>query len=92
MGRKGRLTVIKLRVVGPNQTEVKVGHVTLFFSYNTLVAAHGENGFLRTEEKYSQTTTRHINKWLAGAYASPVPQATLERLANHMVVYAAVTS
>jgi len=62
---------MKLRVIGPNQTEVEINDkVTVFFSYETPVAAWIRptgalnRPFIRTTKRWSSTTTRHINKWL----------------------------
>lgn len=57
---------MKLRVLGQNQTEVEAGEVTVLFSYNTPVAAELDGEFFVTQSKYSSTTTKHINSWLAG--------------------------
>lgn len=57
---------MKLRVIGPNQTEVEVDGVCVFFSYNTPVAAQVGREWFRTAIKHSSTTTKHINTWLAG--------------------------
>ena len=57
----------KLNVIGSNQTEVLKGDGSIvFFSYNTPVAVYipQTKEVLVTEEKYSTTTTRHINSWL----------------------------
>lgn len=72
---------IKLRVVGANQTEVELGRVTLFFSYNTLVAVNAGR-FYVTSHQYSKTTTRHINAWLHGANAERISQEALEVFAQ----------
>lgn len=49
-----------------NITEVKKQNGTIvLISYTTPVAAWvPEQGFYRTNEHYSATTTKHINKWL----------------------------
>jgi len=57
-----------LNKLGTNQTEITFGkdnHV--LFSYNTPVAAYFNGVFYRTSKKWSNTTSKHINKWLAGA-------------------------
>lgn len=61
-------------------TEVEIGAWTILFSYSTPVAANGPGGFFRTEEKFSPTTSKHINKWLAGAKAQLKPQSFFDRL------------
>jgi len=57
---------MKLRQIGPNQTEVDFnGTLTVLFSYETPVAAFKPGtGILRTAKKWSQTTSRHINAWV----------------------------
>jgi hypothetical protein len=73
---------IKANPIGPNQTEVRIGDKTLFFSYQTLVALNNGYKFFRTNERYSVTTSKHINRWLDGANAESIPQADLERMAE----------
>ena len=60
---------MKLKHLGPNMTELTffddnstVTHVILF-SYETPVAGWHVNRLFKTEEKYSRTTTKHINKY-----------------------------
>ncbi len=75
---------MKIRQVGPNQTELHLGSgVVVFFSYETPVAAHvAGTGFVRTSTHFSTTTSRHINKWLDGAKAVEVEQSFIEGLAK----------
>ena len=52
----------------------------ILFSYQTPVAAKIGSSFYKTEEKYSRTTTRHMNEWfrinlLYGATVETVPQS-----------------
>ena len=73
---------MKLRQIAANQTEITtVRDDVVLYSYSTPVAAFvaGE-GYVRTEEKYGQTTTRHINKWLNGVEAAFVPQDDINAL------------
>jgi hypothetical protein len=74
---------MKIKPVGSNMTELQLDDVHVLFSYETPVAAciFGE-GFVRTAQWYSQTTTRHINKWLDGVDAPEVPQAAIDALIN----------
>jgi len=65
---------MKLRVIGPNQTEVEVDGVCVFFSYNTPVAAQVGQEWFKTAVKHSATTSKHINTWLAGKPAVSMPQ------------------
>lgn len=57
---------MKLRNIGSNQTEIEIGKgVYVLFSYATPVAAFiPGQGYLRTNHKWSRTTTKHINKWV----------------------------
>jgi hypothetical protein len=56
---------VKLKRVTLSMTEVEMGDLTILFSYQTPVACHIQGrGFFRTSEKYSNTTTRHVNTWL----------------------------
>ena len=57
---------MNLKDLGSHQTEIeKSNGVTVFFSYNTPVAAHiPGKGFVKTSEFYSKTTSKHINQWL----------------------------
>jgi hypothetical protein len=63
-GRSGNM--LKIATMGPNQTELQIGDdVTVFFSYNTPVAAFvSGKGYIRSEAKYSMTTSKHVNSWL----------------------------
>jgi len=70
---------MKVKNIGSNQTEVHLnnGDIVLV-SYETPVAAFvvGE-GYYRTSEKWSATTTKHINKWLDGVKSFEVDQEVL---------------
>lgn len=65
---------MKVRNVGSNMTELEINGYTVLFSYQTPVAALTPQGYTKTSQWYSQTTTRHINKWLDGAEAVEMPQ------------------
>jgi hypothetical protein len=78
---------VELKVLGANQTEVIVGSNRLFFSYNTLVAMLYKNGdYYRAEpstvEKWSQTTSKHVNKWCP-SNATVIPYSKLVEIANN---------
>lgn len=66
--------------IGSNIYESKLPNGSvLFWSYNTVVAANLANeGYVRTEEHYSKTTTRQLNKWLAGLDYKTVSQKYLD--------------
>lgn len=67
---------MKVRNLGSNQTEVNVNGVLVLVSYSTPVAAYVSclapaglpRGHFKTSKKWSQTTSRHINKWYSGDY------------------------
>lgn len=73
---------MKVKNIGSNMTEVESKVATILVSYSTPVAAcmNDGSGFIRTSKKWSQTTTKHINKWLDGAKAREVDQAVLDNL------------
>jgi len=63
---------MKINNVGSNMTELSTNSgAVILFSYSTPVAAMLPSGqYVRTEKKYSATTTRHVNKWLQGVSAN----------------------
>ena len=66
---------MNLKPIAPNQTEVQHGTWTVFYSYSTAVACCDGNGrCYRVKEKYSPTTSRHVNKWLEGRRYTELPQ------------------
>ena len=71
---------MQLTPIASNMTEVETSEARILFSYRTPVAAYifGE-GYVKTEKKWSVTTSRHINKWGAKD-AKEVPQARLDNL------------
>ena len=83
-----------IKRISPNETEVVVNerlvdrekHARFFFSYDTIVAAKVGTKYYKTEEKFSQSTSRHLNKWLetegdhASAEAQIKPQTWFEKL------------
>lgn len=72
---------MKIKPIAANQTVLDRGFAQIFFSYETPVAAILPSGsIIRSNVKYSATTTKHINKWLNGAEAQLVPQNTIDNL------------
>jgi len=72
---------MKLYQKGSNMTELDLGFVQVFFSYETPVAARLTDGTLvRTDQWYSATTSKHINKWLQGCDALTVSQYHIDCL------------
>jgi hypothetical protein len=58
--------MLKLNPIGSNMNEVVVEGKYILFSYKTPVAGWDELGAFRTDEKFSMTTSKHINKYLGG--------------------------
>ena len=74
---------MKVKFLKANQTELHLNDGTVvFISYETPVAACLGNGdgFIRSEDFHSRTTSKHINQWLSGAKAITVPQMKLDNL------------
>jgi hypothetical protein len=73
---------MKLFPLATNQTVIELNNGTeVFFSYKTPVAAFVPGtGYIRTTEKFSRTTSKHINQWLRGYAASDVDQSVIESL------------
>lgn len=71
-----------LKQIGSNMTEITTAKGNkILFSYETPVAAWTEQGAVRTEQKFSATTSKHINKYLGGKdVGTPVPQSWIEGL------------
>lgn len=62
-----------------------LSRVDFLYSYDTPVAfyCHRSGTVYTTSQKFSTTTTRHLNKWLqrfAGYEIKPVPQATIDQI------------
>jgi hypothetical protein len=78
---------MNLKPIAANQNEVELENgITVFFSYRTPVAAHipGE-GFVKTDKKWSVTTSKHIGKFIArnggSGLVSIKPQSYFDQLA-----------
>ena len=73
---------MKIKSLGANRTELTLPSGTVvFFSYQTPVAAQlADGGFVRTDRRYSVTTSKHINQWLQGSSAREIPQAEIDAL------------
>lgn len=70
-----------LQHLAPNQTVLALDNGTeILFSYSTPVAAFVPGrGYVKTDRRYSVTTSKHINGW-AGKTAATVPQNELNAL------------
>lgn len=74
---------MKLNVIGANQTLVHLPVGSILFSYETPVAAYvSGRGYVRTAQKFSKTTTKHINQWLGSVNAEVIPQSEIEALVD----------
>jgi len=78
---------MKLKQIGANQTEVQLSdhyETQIFFSYEQAVCVRNEDGCFVTTQKYSQTTSRHINNWVANLsnIIKMVPQSEIDNLVN----------
>jgi hypothetical protein len=73
---------MKLSKLGPNTTELDLANgTTVLFSYKTPVAAYVVGrGLIKTEKKYSKTTSKHVSQWLDGREHETVDQVELDRL------------
>ena len=72
---------MRLKNLGPNRTELVFEDCSIFFSYETPVAAYIRgSGYVRSENFFSVTTSKHINKWLDGREAATVSQGIIEKL------------
>lgn len=72
---------MKLKLIGSNQKELDLGFAQVFFSYETPVAARlTDSSLVRTEDYYSVTTSKHINKWLQGSDCLIVSQERINSL------------
>lgn len=72
---------MKLIDLGTHQRELAVGGKLILFSYQTPVAAYIDGKYYRTQEKYSVTTSSHINKWLGDNEAESKPQSFFDECA-----------
>ena len=71
---------IRLKQIGSNVNLLQRNGNDILFSYETPVAVydHKNGEYLRTEQKFSRTTTRNINKWLGSVKAISVSQTVIE--------------
>ena len=78
---------MKLKQLGANQTEVQLSdhyETQIFFSYEQAVCVRTANGCFVTDKKYSQTTSGHINNWVANqsSIIQMVPQSEIDNFVN----------
>ena len=76
---------MQLTPIASNMTEVETSKARVLFSYRTPDAAYVfGRGYVKTENWYSVTTTRHINKWIDGGTAKEVAQTYLDNLVQEV--------
>ena len=73
---------MELQQIAANQTLVTFPNYSeVFFSYKTPVAGyHPDLGYVRTKQYYSQTTSKHINKYLKDCTVQEVDQDVINKL------------
>jgi hypothetical protein len=64
--------IMRIKPIASNMTELLLNDGTqVLFSYETPVASWKDGQFYKTSHKWSNTTTRHINKWSHCAVSMP---------------------
>ena len=73
---------MRLQIVGSNMTVLSLDDGTqVLFSYEAPVAAQLACGdYVMTTQYHSQTTSKHIKRWLDGVKAAPCSQDYLDQL------------
>ena len=63
---------MNINIIQSNMTQLTLKDGTqVLFSYQTPVASWKDGQFYKTDKKWSNTTTRHINKWSHCAVNKP---------------------
>ena len=75
---------MKPRKIGSNMYELDTDKAVVLLSYQTPVACRlkSDGACFRTEQWYSSTTSRHINKWLRGSLALEMSQRFFNEMAE----------
>jgi len=69
------------RIDSTNATVISLGDNEVLVSYSTPVAAFIQGkGYFKTERKWSNTTSKHVNRWLSGVNARVMPQEFFDDL------------
>lgn len=76
------MSPVFLKSMSPNATQITIGNKSILFSYETPVALHVMGvGFFKTAERFSKTTSKHVNQWLGDLRnVSTIPQDQLLRM------------
>ena len=79
---------MKLQSIAHNRTLLifNNGITEILFSYETPVAGYSDKlGYVKTDQWYSSTTTRHINKYLGELKHSVVSQSVINDLLKEQI-------
>jgi len=72
---------LHLTPLGANNAEIRYGTNYVLFSYQTPVAYSDQNGNVYvTAKKWSNTTSKHISKWVNGRNFTKVNQDVIDNL------------
>ena len=80
---------MQLKQIGANQTEITfLDESQIFFSYEQAVCVRNGDGCFVTTEKYSRTTSKHINNWVANLsdIIQMVPQSEIDNFVKGVSV------
>ena len=79
---------MKLQSIAHNRTLLifNNGITEILFSYETPVAGYSDKlGYIKTDQWYSSTTTRHINKYLGDTKHTVVSQSVINDLLKEQI-------
>lgn len=76
---------MKLKQLGSNMTEITTDNSNVLFSYETPVAGWDDVGAFRTDQFFSVTTSRHINKYFEGVDATKIRVVKQEYIEDMML-------
>ena len=79
---------MELKSLAANRTVLifNRGITEILFSYETPVAGYSNKlGYIKTDQYYSQTTTRHINKYIGDNYHTVVSQSVINDLLKEQI-------
>ncbi len=82
------LTTMELQSLAANRTLLifNRGITEILFSYSTPVAGYSNKlGYVKTDQWYSSTTTRHINKYIDGKAHTVVSQSVINDLLKEQI-------
>lgn len=78
---------MQIKPIASNMTELNSDTANVLFSYSTPVAGSADGvGLFKTEKWFSQTTTRHINKYFRDVWdvdpdtVQTIPQEQIDAL------------